>query len=72
MEFSSKIPVECIHHPNTNAPWSAFLRPWSVWIGLSTPPLVAQRHAAKVGRRVMGELKQLEGRLVDAGLMHDD
>ena len=36
------------------------------------PPLVAQRHAAKVGRRVMGELKQLEGRLVDAGLMPDD
>ena len=34
--------------------------------------LAAQRHAAKVGRRVMGELKQLEGRLVDAGLMPDD
>ena len=31
--------------------------------------LAAQRHAAKVGRRVLGELKQLEGRLVDAGLM---
>ena len=34
--------------------------------------LEAQRRAAKVGRRVMGELKQLEGRLVDAGLMPDD
>ena len=33
--------------------------------------LEAQRHAAKVGRRVLGELKQLEGRLVDAGLMPD-
>ena len=33
--------------------------------------LAAQRHAAKVGRRVLGELKQLEGRLVDAGLMPD-
>ena len=34
--------------------------------------LAAQRHAAKVGRRVMGELKQLERRLEDAGLMPDD
>ena len=33
--------------------------------------LAAQRHAAKVGRRVMGELKQLERQLVDAGLMPD-
>ena len=33
--------------------------------------LEAQRHAAKVGRRVLGELKQLEGRLVNAGLMPD-
>ena len=33
--------------------------------------LAAQRHAAKVGRRVMGELKQLERRLEDAGLMPD-
>ena len=34
--------------------------------------LAAQRHAAKVGRRVLRELKQLEGQLVDAGLMPDD
>ena len=34
--------------------------------------LAAQRHAAKVGRRVMGELKRLESQLVDAGLMPDD
>ena len=34
--------------------------------------LAAQRHAAKVGRRVLGELKRIEGRLVDAGLMPDD
>ena len=34
--------------------------------------LAAQRHAAKVGRRVMGELKQLESRLEDEGLMPDD
>ena len=33
--------------------------------------LAAQRHAAKVGRRVMGELKQLEGLLIEAGLMPD-
>ena len=33
--------------------------------------LAAQRHAAKVGRRVMGKLKQLERRLEDAGLMPD-
>ena len=32
---------------------------------------LAQRHAAKVGRRVMGKLKQLERRLEDAGLMPD-
>ena len=32
----------------------------------------AQRHAAAVGRRVMGELKRLERQLVDAGLMPDD
>ena len=31
--------------------------------------LAAQRHAAKVGRRVMGELKRLERQLEDAGLM---
>ena len=34
--------------------------------------LAAQRHAAKVGRRVMGELKRLEKQLEDAGLMPDD
>jgi hypothetical protein len=34
--------------------------------------LAAQRHAAKVGRRVRGELKRLERRIVDAGLMPDD
>ena len=34
--------------------------------------LAAQRHAAKVGRRVMSELKRLERQLVDAGLMPDD
>ena len=34
--------------------------------------LAAQRHAAKVGRRVLGELKRLERQLVDAGLMPDD
>jgi len=33
--------------------------------------LAAQRHAAKVGRRVMGELKRLERQLEDAGLMPD-
>ena len=33
--------------------------------------LAAQRHAAKVGRRVLGELKRIEGQLVDAGLMPD-
>ena len=31
----------------------------------------AQRHAAKVGRRVMSELKRLEPQLFDAGLMPD-
>ena len=34
--------------------------------------LAAQRHAAAVGRRVMGELKRIERRIVDAGLMPDD
>ena len=34
--------------------------------------LVAQRHAAKVGRWVLGELKRLERQLEDAGLMPDD
>ena len=34
--------------------------------------LAAQRHAAKVGRRVRGELKRIERRIVDAGLMPDD
>ena len=34
--------------------------------------LAAQRHAAKVGRRVLGELKWLEQQIVDAGLMQDD
>ena len=33
--------------------------------------LAAQRHAAKVGRRVLGELKRLERQLEDAGLMPD-
>jgi hypothetical protein len=31
--------------------------------------LAAQRHAAKVGRRVRGELKRIEKQIVDAGLM---
>ena len=34
--------------------------------------LAAQRHAAKVGRRVLGELKRLERQLENAGLMPDD
>jgi hypothetical protein len=34
--------------------------------------LAAQRHAAKVGRRVVGELKRIERRIVDAGLMPDE
>ena len=34
--------------------------------------LAAQRHAAKVGRWVLGELKRLERQLFDAGLMPDD
>ena len=34
--------------------------------------LAAQRHAAKVGRRVRGELKQIERQIVDAGLMPDE
>jgi hypothetical protein len=34
--------------------------------------LAAQRHAAKVGRQVRGELKRIEQRIVDAGLMPED
>ena len=34
--------------------------------------LEAQRHAAEIGRRVMGELKRLERQLVDTGLMPED
>jgi hypothetical protein len=34
--------------------------------------LAAQRHSAKVGRRVIGELKRIEQQIVDAGLMSDD
>ena len=34
--------------------------------------LEAQRHAAMVGRRVMGELRRLEKQILDAGLMPDD
>ena len=38
---------------------------------LTKDKLAAQRHAAKVGCRVMGELKRLECLLVDTGLMPD-
>ena len=31
--------------------------------------LAAQRHAAAVGRRVIGELKRIENAIIDAGLM---
>ena len=34
--------------------------------------LEAQRHAAMVGRRVMGELRRLEQQILEAGLMPDD
>ena len=34
--------------------------------------LAAQRHAAKVGRRVRGELKRIEQQILDAGLMPDE
>jgi len=34
--------------------------------------LAAQRHAAKVGRRVLGELKRIERQIVNAGLMPDE
>ena len=40
--------------------------------GRRRPSLEAQRHAAKVERRVLGELKRLERQLEDAGLMPDD
>ena len=33
--------------------------------------LTAQRHAAEVGRLVPGELKRIERKIVDAGLMLD-
>ena len=34
--------------------------------------LAAQRHTAEVGRRVVAELKRIEQKIVDAGLMPDD
>ena len=34
--------------------------------------LADQRHAAQVGRRVVGELKWLEQQILDAGLMPTD
>ena len=34
--------------------------------------LIAQRHAAEVGRRVRGELKRLENAIINAGLMPTD
>ena len=34
--------------------------------------LTAHRHAAQVGRRVMGELKWIEQQILDAGLMPTD
>ena len=34
--------------------------------------LAAQRHATKVGRRVVGELKRIERQIVDAAFMPDD
>ena len=34
--------------------------------------LTAQRHAATVGRGIMGKLKQLVQQIVDAGFMPDD
>ena len=46
-------------------PWPSIAPPFS-------DKLAAQRHAAEVGRRVLGELKRLERRIVDAGLMPDD
>ena len=38
-----------------------------LYIGCMAERQAAQRHAAKVGRRVLGELKRLEKQLVDAG-----
>ena len=35
-------------------------------------PLQLVCHAAKIGRRVRGELKRIERRIVDAGLMPND
>ena len=34
---------------------------------LTKDKLAAKRHAAEVGRRVMGELKRIERQLMDAG-----
>jgi hypothetical protein len=34
--------------------------------------LTSQRHAAKVGRRILAELKRIEKQILDAGLMPDD
>jgi len=33
--------------------------------------LAVQRHAAKVGRRVRGELQRIESQIIDVGLMPD-
>ena len=52
--------------------YSASQRLISSMGGRPKDELAAQRHVAKVGRRVMSELKRLEGQLVDAGLMPDD
>ena len=38
---------------------------------LTKDKLAAQRYAAEVGRRVMGELKRIEQQIVDAELMPD-
>ena len=34
--------------------------------------LAKAKHRAEIGRRVLGELKQIEQQIVDAGLMPDD
>ena len=39
---------------------------------LTKDELAVQRHAAEVGRQVMGELKRIKHQLMDAGLMLDD
>ena len=69
----------CLSEGRIQAQWALRAAWWAAQLDLrlsgaysASQRPISQRHAAAVGRRVVGELKRLENAIIDAGLMPTD